>query len=215
MSKKRYRARFKYYLLMHFKKIGILRTHSSIHQEQRLTEAFLLDKRDVRIIMPNDKTIVDCLILPDTGGLNCVGPFFPHFDVPPVFPGQDQWMEFFRINFLNYWINKKVPIVGIGTSGLMLYHHVLGGKLDCMDGEVEPFRDPNVAFFYHNNGDNWTFKGDNILGIYRELEPDDLVILIGKAFPKPEKADDGGLHSVTVPTIPPIVPLQMKNSKEK
>ncbi len=167
-----------------------------------------MDKKKVRILMPDDKSIVDLLILPDTGGLNCVGPFFPHFDVPPVYPGQDQWMEFFRVNFLNYWVNKNVPIVGIGSSGLMLYHHVLGGKLDLVDGEIEPFRDPSLAHFYHQTGDNWTFKGNNILGIYREMEPEDLIIMIGKAFPKPETTGNEGLQPAMVPAIPPPPPLK-------
>jgi hypothetical protein len=68
------------------------------------------------------------ILIPDTAGLN-VNMEYVKTKFPPIFPPQDPGLEYFRLNFLHYYVKKKMPILGIGTSSFLIFAEVCKGNL--------------------------------------------------------------------------------------
>lgn len=105
-------------------------TSAHVHYVRML---FLSNGWEVQKISPDQKTYHEngILLLPDSSGLNGCVSYCMDEDawMPPNIPAQDQAVEFFRLNVLKYYINKGIPILGLGYSSLLTFAEVLGGKL--------------------------------------------------------------------------------------
>lgn len=169
---------------------------------ERLRTAIVLYGYHVEILAsPNHKTHGDLLVLLHTDGFNTLstGAFFPHFPVVPPFEGADSWMDQFMSFTVGYYVNKGIPIVGIGHSALALWATVLGGKLDYKDGEIFPFVDPSKADFA--GGAFWDFDAGHILGLQDWWDTEQFMDRIYRRFFK--EGDEGGqLLPVNVPVFP-------------
>jgi len=173
-----------------------------LREEHRIKIAFLTEGDNAYSINPTIKNRVDALILLDTGGYNCTtAAFYPHLRVPPPVKGQDQWYEAFRLYSLEWYIKKRIPIIGIGTSGLMLWE-ALGGKIEWFDNQLVPAKDHNKAVF--SKSSSWDFSHDVFFGFEDMPMDKDLYALIYKVK---SDLDQEALASVPVPasTTPPAL----------
>jgi len=126
------------------------------------------DDIDVITISPNSKNIGDYLLLPDTGGYNCISQaFYPHFPVPPIeIPGQRQWMSHWENHMLEYYVNKNVRMVGFGTSAITIWDKVLStkdnkGKVTVKDGRLVPIENKGLALM---DKETYNFRTDQHFG---------------------------------------------------
>lgn len=169
---------------------------------ERLRNAIVLYGYYVEILAsPNHKTHGDLLVLLHTEGFNTLssGAFFPHFPVVPPFKGADSWMDQFMSFTVGYYVNKGIPIVGIGHSALALWATVLGGKLDYKDEEIFPFIDNSKADF--NSEAYWNFDAGHVVGLQQMWDSEDFMDFIYRRFFK--EGDEGGnLLPVNVPVFP-------------
>lgn len=97
-------------------------------QVYKLRMKFLEEDFDVRLIEKNERpyTNYGAVLVPDTGGINStVGYCLGNVCVPP----QDNAIEYWRLNTLQYFVNKGIPIAGIGMSAFLIFAEVLRGKL--------------------------------------------------------------------------------------
>lgn len=141
---------------------GILLGHSQISVRQALAWKNFLFSQDekVRLLSPDEKCPCDVLIIPNSGGYNTnSAAFLPHFRIPPPYPGQDQYYEFFMRNTLDWYAKKEIKMAGTGTGRCMIYEQVLKGKLDW---SVKNTPDPLVCF--HDIKCNVSWKEDNFTG---------------------------------------------------
>jgi hypothetical protein len=130
-------------------------------EELRIKTLFLMEGDACYSIGPNKRLHVDVLIIPDSEGLNCTtSAFYPHHKVPAHYPGQDQWAELFRLMSADWYVKKRIPIVGIGTGALLLYD-ILGGKIQFVNNELEPIRSDNFDF----PDSHWGFAKDIYVGL--------------------------------------------------
>lgn len=132
--------------------IGILTpaNPSFAKTEHQLKYMLLMEGESAYSVNPTKARMsVDCLVLLDTEGLNCNVGYCLAQDacpLPPHYPGQDQWYEFFRVHNFEWHLRKKTPIVAFGSSALMLWG-ALGGKLQYNDGQLVPAMDHKMAEF--------------------------------------------------------------------
>lgn len=97
-------------------------------QVYKLRMTFLEQDFKVRLLEKDDRpyTNYGAVLVPDTGGLNStVGYCIGNVCVPP----QDNAVEYWRLNTLQYFVNKQIPIAGIGMSAFLIFAEVLRGKL--------------------------------------------------------------------------------------
>lgn len=194
------------------KKILIFGGSELSQQLQDLRSAIVLYGYQVEILAsPNHKSNGDLLVLAHTEGFNTLssGAFFPHFPVVPPFKGADSWMDQFMSFTVGYYVNKNIPIVGIGHSALSLWSTVLKGKLDFKDGEIFPFVDTAKADF--NGGHRWDFDAGYIVGLQEMWNSEDFMDFLYRRFFK--EGDEGGqLLPVNVPVFPTPPVMTAKKS---
>lgn len=168
----------------------------------------------VRILSPDELTPGDVLIIPDTGGFNLnTSGIYPHFTVPPAFTqGQDQWVEFFRVNdVLRWYLDKKIPVIGYGTSALLLYTEALGGKIGFDGRNIIPFKSNTSKGYFYNDTDfeGTTKQGGQVKGI-RYFNPDtfmdDVYDMISPSGPQ------GAKVPVSVPPVKPSLTNKNENT---
>lgn len=116
--------------------------------EHRLKHMFLTSEDNCYSLNPNkSRQAVDVLLLLDTGGLNCnVSYTLSGCKVPPYYPGQDQWYEYFRVHNMDWHLRRGTPIIAFGSSALMLWG-ALGGKVEYNDEQLVVAKDHNLAEF--------------------------------------------------------------------
>jgi hypothetical protein len=163
--------------------IGLLTASNPalLAEEHRLKLLFLMEGDNAFSINPHKRVNVDVLILLDTGGINCTtSGFYPTFKTPPAVPGQDQWYEAFRVYSLQWYIQKKIPMVGIGTSALLLWDSVLGGKICYEEGELLPVKDDKKALFENGSGRN--FLSSHVSGLIEMPDDVDFYRIVHKLY---------------------------------
>lgn len=170
--------------------------------------AYLLSRLEpgtITKVSVNEQKTGDFLLLPDTGGLNCnTSGFIPHFRVPPKYKGQDQWMEFWRIEHSEFYINSGIRTIGFGTSAFLLYVIALGGKLTINSSEeLELIENKGLALVEGNKWSSSLHTG-YVSGDLTENLIDFLSLLAGHRA----KSDEGG-ELVTANVGTPIVPPRM------
>ena len=88
---------------------------------------------EVRLISPNERHYHQnaVLLIPDTHGLNTACDTFLRGEnvLPAPCPAQDQAVEYFRLNTMQWYIDKNVPILGIGYSALLIFADICRGLL--------------------------------------------------------------------------------------
>jgi hypothetical protein len=130
------------------------------------------------------------LIIPDTGGINTN---VSYFKTPaPGIPPQDQGIESFRLNSLHYWVNKKVPIIGLGYSAFLTFAEVCGGNLLCgSDG---------LSFMHRKDVDIYETKffGKRAAGFVDYQIDESLISLAESLLPKEAPPEDEVLVSVPI-----------------
>lgn len=175
-----------------------------------LMQFLSLNNVNAKIIGPNIRTFADILFIPDTGGLNLSVPaiYKNGFDLPPVMKGQDQWIEHWRVMTMNYYINKKIPIVAFGTSALMMFAE-MGGLLDYIH-EVEPLRDDSKAHFFYGQSPRWDFLMKNVLGIKDMVLDEELLAMIHKNL----TSNSSTGQKMMEPSPTPLPPMSRDNKKE-
>lgn len=102
-----------------------------------LRKLFQADGWDVVKIEPDRKYYSDkaVVLVPDTGGLNTTVQYFISDAATPALAGQDNAIEYFRLNMLQWYVKKNMPILGIGTSAYLIFAELLRGKIMWgMDG---------------------------------------------------------------------------------
>lgn len=114
-------------------RILLLEPYTRVKHVAKLRDMFFANGWQVQKISPDQKAYSEdsILIVPDTGGINSNVSYCGMEDLILPFncPPQDQGVEYFRLNTLHYYINKKIPILGIGYSSYLIFAEVLGGKL--------------------------------------------------------------------------------------
>ena len=50
--------------------------------------------------------------------------------MPPHVRPQDQGVEYFRLNRLQYYVQKNIPVIGLGYSAYVIFAEVLKGTLN-------------------------------------------------------------------------------------
>jgi hypothetical protein len=98
----------------------------------KLRDLFVSCGWEVRKISPEQKTFhpYSVLLVPDTKGINMNLSYFKGNGGRPVFyRGQDNGVEYFRLNTLDYWVKKNTPILGLGTSAFVIFAEVLQGVI--------------------------------------------------------------------------------------
>jgi hypothetical protein len=171
------------------------------NQVRALMHLFVMDDWKVTIVTsPTYRGFGDLLVLCDTGGLDPLvkGAFYPHYNVTPPIPGQDPWMAEFLSHTLDYYVNKKIPIIGLGTTACALYVEA-GGKLDYLKGEVEPFYDPQKADFLFPNTEDWSFVTGKFWGIKQCTFDQDFLDSINERYFRNNR---GGLQPALVAVAP-------------
>lgn len=173
----------------------------------RLATTLRLQSVTVNLIACTVKQRFDALILPDTGGFDCTSSaFYPHSKYPPNHPGQDQAMQFFTKYTLDWYIKKKIPILGIGSGGLIIWSEVLRNKLDYVikDGSIEPFHmsdtTKELMEFPDSQTGDWSFFVGIYAGLPQEPEYEDYYEILSRLI---RQADGPGrLATVPVPLTP-------------
>lgn len=156
---------------------------------------FFLEKGDdieIVTISVNSKNTGDFLILPDTGGYNCVSQaFYPSFPVPPIeIPGQHQWMAHWENVLLDYYVKKGIRMVGFGTGAITIWDKVLSernnmGKVTVTkDGRLVPIENKGLAL---TDKENHNFRTDKHFGY--------------PIMPLPEALDDFYAHLSGLPPL--------------
>ena len=192
----------------------LLDGHTPIINKQvlELKRVILSEGDQVHIISPDEKSFGDILIIPHFEGFNTTtAAFCPHFSVPPPCSGSDQWVEFFRVNLLSYYVKKGIPLCGIGSGACILYSEVLKGKLDWIDGSIEPFRGDAANFKFPNG--SWDFYRGNVLGL-PELN-EDTVSEIRRHFFSTKNGGGDGSVPAEVPLTPPRTPLLLQKREDR
>lgn len=186
---------------------------SLLAEEHRLKLLFLLEQDNAFSVNPHKLVQVDVLILLDTGGINCTTKgFYPHLKIPPNIKGQDQWYEAFRIYCLDWYIKKKIPIVGIGTSALLLYSEALNGKIHYQEGELVPEKDHDKALF--ESGSGYNFTTPYYVGLLEMPQDMDFYRIVHRLYKQRVSDNNAAIEvAVGVPKTPP--PIQATNEKEK
>ena len=128
----------------------------------------------------------------------------PHYRVPPKFKGQDQWLEFWRIETSDYYKNSSIRMVGFGTSAFLLYDILLGGKLCVNESKELELIESNLALV---EGNKWTTDQHTgyIAGSFHENQLDLYSLLAGH---RTNPGNEGGelvTADVGMPVVPPIV----------
>lgn len=137
--------------------------------------SYLLPKVEagkLRKISVNEQTIGDYLLIPDSFGLNCnTKAFMPHYRVPPCYPGQHQWLEFWRLENSEFYKNSGVKIVGFGDSAFLVYDTILGGKLEVDNlGQMRLIEDSSIALVEDNNFSTLMHRGYTLGSTKRNLD---------------------------------------------
>jgi len=179
-------------------------------EEARIKLALQL--QDVRVISIDWKqcTMVDCLLLLDTGGIDCSAPaFYPHVTYPPNVPGQDQAYQRFILNTLPWYKKKGIPVVGLGTSGLVVWAYLLDGKIDwnVADEQLEPFRNDDAKFLSESS--DWAFQTDKYVGLRDTPSDEDLWCILHKLVRHNEGEQ---LAAVMIPVVAPPIIDKAKNA---
>lgn len=88
---------------------------------------------EVKKISPDDRSYHEnCIVLlPDTGGLNACELYCLEggTNLPPHVRPQDQGIEWFRLKTLHYYVQKGIPVLGLGYSSYLTFAEVLRGQL--------------------------------------------------------------------------------------
>lgn len=112
-------------------KVGVVYTtnQSNAHQIHRLCYAMGLAVQPLMPDAASNRTNVDIVIIPDNIGLY---PGLQAFS-NALYQGvgtkpMDSYAELFRINALEHYVSKEIPIIGIGDGACMLWNY-LGNKL--------------------------------------------------------------------------------------
>lgn len=121
-------------------KIGVLLVPSAIHDLPMLLDELVFAGFVPQIVMPHQRLEIDALVIPDSKAYNlttmgCT----PHMVVPiSRTKGQDQYVEAFRIQSLDFYRRRGTVIVGLGTSACLLYDDLTGGKIEWKDRMLQP-----------------------------------------------------------------------------
>lgn len=151
-------------------KVHILYFPSMLYKLEELVDFLHSKECDVNLLMPYQKTQIedgDPILILDSGGINAnTAPFYPYFAKPPKVAPQDQWLEFFRCNMLEYYTDKqKAKIIAIGYSALMVFGQ-LGGKIEMGDNDLMPTVRGVPNLDYKIQGDSYELqKGNKFLGL--------------------------------------------------
>lgn len=189
-------------------RVLLLEPYTRVKHVAKLRDMFFANGWQVQKISPDQKTYCEdsILVIPDTGGINanvayCVseGLLLP-FNCPP----QDQAVEYFRLNTLMYYINKKTPILGIGMSSYLTFAEVLGGKLfqgpDGISRAVMPKIVDDSQGFLSSIPKKICAGFDQLYS--KDVQyGEDLIILADKLL-KLREGDGTTLVPVTVPKVP-------------
>lgn len=87
---------------------------------------------NVKLLDYTDTSNVDILIIPHGGGLN---PCLPCFGDHMFQNNMCSEMEFWRIHYMDKYIDRGIPIIGIGDGACLLYQK-LGGKITLYKEEL-------------------------------------------------------------------------------
>lgn len=113
------------------------------------------------------------VIIPDTKGLNVNVEYvkIKSFSFPP----QDQLVEAFRLNSLFYWVKKKTPVIGIGTSAYLTFAELCQGTLIfgphgmSIGASKQPCVVEDAYFLGEKCGGLWTYDEDELLLLAAKL----------------------------------------------
>lgn len=148
-------------------KAGIILIPTTIVELPFILDSFAGTAHTAQILLPHQRVDdLDVLILPDSGCYNLTSMgCTPHMKLPnSLYKGQDQYVEAFRIQSLEFYHKKGTILVGLGTSACLLYDDLLGGKLEIVDGKLQPI--PGKALFSADY-----FLSSNVLGYPLALNP--------------------------------------------
>lgn len=147
-------------------KIGILFVPSTVNDLPGILDSFAGTTHKVQLLLPHDRVDdLDLLLLPDSEGYNlttlgCT----PHMKLPHSgFEAQDQYVEAFRVQSLEFYYRKNTVIVGLGTSACLLYDDLLNGKLTIVKGTLQPFTTDKASF---EKSPIPTFVADTLIGMW-------------------------------------------------
>ena len=122
-------------------KAGIVLVTSTITELPVILDSFAGTPHTVQVLLPHQRLDnLDVLIIPDSGGYNLTSMgCTPHMKLPnSLYKGQDQYVEAFRIQSLEFYFKSGTILVGLGTSACLLYDDLLGGKLEFVNGRLQP-----------------------------------------------------------------------------
>lgn len=126
---------------------------------------------------------VPCVVLlPDTKGIDANKSYFlpEKHSLPPNIPGQDQLLSYWWLNDRQYYVNKNIGIVGLGTSAFLTFAELCGGNLGCDSQGLLVTGDINKHAYWEKE---FFFSSKPLCGGYTGKDLDeDLVVLIEKYF---------------------------------
>lgn len=173
---------------------------------QKLRCLFLENGWEVKKVSIGEKTYHEnaVLILPDTKGINATISYFQSggtFTVPNI-PPQDQAIEHFRLHQLQYFVHRKIGVLGLGTSAFLIFAEVLRGNLqygrdglwygDSKTKLLDPPGSDSQGRFFHDK--------PLAAGLAEYKYNEDLVLFAEKLLPK---KGGGELVKITVPNPQP------------
>jgi len=164
-----------------------------IAQVHRLKQLFLQEEWKVEKLQPSTKLYSTnaIILVPDTAGLNCNVSYVKSAFIPTI-PAQDAGVEYWRLNLMHYYVKKRIPILGIGTSACLIFGELCGNLIYGRDGLSfgAPRKDRVI-----DSGNDW-FIGKNCAGMQTFQVDENLSMFAEALLPK---APDG--DSAMVPVL--------------
>ena len=164
---------------------------SLAHHVYQLRMLFMVNDWQVQLLEHDARTYhpKSVVLIPDTGGINTNVSYFR--SSAPGIPPQDQGIERFRLHSMQYWVNKKVPILGLGYSAFLTFAE-LGGTLYCGKDGLG-FNHKKGVDIYHDK-----FFAHNAAGLVNYEIDENIVLLAESLLPKDAPPEEEVFVSVPI-----------------
>jgi hypothetical protein len=162
----------------------------------------------VRMVTIDEKRDIDVLLIPDFSGYNLTTQAFSGMRFPPLnYPGAPQFPEKFRVEMLQYWMDKKdTAIVAFGNAAIMC-HDIVGGKAEVIGSFIEPMATPKIPTTITTEGKDgpWKIQGTKFLGLRdTPRTPDQLFSVIHNYWKEFKGLDQNDQGDDKVPVFVPV-----------
>lgn len=150
-------------------KVGVVLTHDmrGVHQLNRILYAYGVSVIPLNPDAADNKVGIDILMIPDHTGLYPGANAFSNaaytaVGTKPMCP----YAELFRIKSLEYYINREIPVIGVGDGAAMLWNY-LGHNIAVLEDTKLGLIPPQTGKVqYKTDGVFVTsFIDDDIIGI--------------------------------------------------